>query len=483
MKKSLQEIIDFLKANDLLIDQKNISSSQFIYDIQLDSRLVRDNNLFLVFLGYATHGKLFIKDAIKNGAKCILAEEFIEVDDKAGFIRVRNIAEASAKLCQWFQGDPMKGKVSIGVTGTNGKTSTSYLIQYLIKKSNKKCGLLGSLFYDNGITSVEADRTTPDLITFYKKLAEMDHNKCDYFVMEVSSHALDQGRIGCHQFDYGILTNLTEEHLDYHDNMESYYKAKKKLFAKHMLMQGQCFINTRNNYGLRLSKEATCLTNTISELDVVYDLSGMKFEYKNMPFHIPMIGQYNFENCFQAIQVCESIGIPLIELSKNLTEFPGVPGRMQAVSNKIGAGIYIDYAHTGDALDNALSCLKKLPHNQLKVIFGCGGNRDPLKRKTMAKAAKKWADEIIITSDNPRMEDPEKILEDIEKYLDSVTYQKYIDRTTAIHTAISGLCKEDILVIAGKGHENYQEINGEKIPFSDLEVVNDALNRVQQQTI
>ena len=138
---------------------------------------------------------------------------------------------------------------------------------------------------------------------------------------------------------------------------------------------------------------------------------------------------------------------------------------------------------TGDALDNALSCLKKLPHNQLKVIFGCGGNRDPLKRKTMAKAAKKWADEIIITSDNPRMEDAEKILEDIEKYLDSVTYQKYIDRKTAIHTAISGLCKEDILIIAGKGHENYQEINGEKIPFSDLEVVNDALNCVQQQTI
>ncbi len=454
--------------------------------ISSDSRNVRDGFIFVAIKGECNDGHNFISEAIERGAALIVAQEKIDLLNNNVKIVEDTRSFFYKNFCRYYNVSD-NDFVSIGVTGTNGKTTLCYLIEHLLSHLNQNCLLCGTINYRIKGVVVGSSTTTPGLEDFLYLLRGAKNAGVKHLCMEVSSHALVQRRIGDFHFNVGVFTNLSQDHLDYHKDMESYFKSKQLLFNRHIKPSGSAVINISNYWGRQLFKLLDGKLKLISvgkdqgdirlkELD--YDITGMNVSFcynqRNYRFFLPMIGEHNAMNALTALAVMVAMGQEVSDLLGFFSDFAGVPGRLERLEVD-GRLVFIDYAHTPQALETVLSSLKRLGgFNRLIVVFGCGGDRDKEKRPIMGKIADRLADIVIITSDNPRSEDPENIINQIIAGIGELSVFRHIiepDRYRAIHLALDMAEEGDIVLIAGKGHEDYQIVQGRKYHFSDKEAV------------
>ena len=456
-----------------------------------DSRKVTGDTVFVAIAGAKIDGKKFIPQALSKGAKVIISDENVENMLTPGTVNlvVSNTYKAYAILCGLFAGAPAENMKSFAITGTNGKTTSAMLIRFLLNNARQPCGMISTVEYDMGKGNVvAAERTTPEAAELFGCIKAMKDNGLKNFVMEVSSHAAAQSRIGAMEFTAAIFINLTGDHLDYHHTMEEYFRAKKSLFTEHLSVSGKAVINIDDAYGKRLAEllpQEKVITIGCGEAvyrieNIVSDSGGSSFELAKgslkQKFTINLCGKYNIYNTAGAvIALAESGVLPLANSAKILSASNNfaVPGRLEKITLANDVNVFVDYAHTPDALKNVLNTLQALPHNKLITVFGCGGDRDKSKRPLMGAIAAELSDLVYLTSDNPRSEDPQKIIEEIQSGIsaDSPKLTLICDREAAIIAALKNALPGDMVLIAGKGHEDYQEINGVKHHFDDRELV------------
>ena len=424
---------------------------------------------------------------LEKGAAVVITERDLGLGDKQ--IITDNSRKFYGKLCAaWFDHPEKKIKI-IGVTGTNGKTTITNVIKNILMSYGIKTGLIGTIRNEIGNEPVHTDNTTPMAFDYMQLLDKMVKADCKYAVMEVSSFGLVQNRIGPTHFNIGVFTNLTQDHLDYHKTMENYYQAKKMMFD-------ECdfaLVNIDDDYGKRLLSEICCPKasyGSSQEADYYSDAAKIKadgtsfwycFDGKSKLVNMKMTGMFNVSNVTAAITVCMKAGIPLEHILETIADYNGVKGRCEIIPTGRDFTVICDYAHTPDAIENILQSVKQYTEGRLICLFGCGGNRDAKKRPLMAKAAAKYADRLIITSDNPRDEIPEAIIDDILAGLkDSrIPFDVVVDRTEAIYHSLKIAQKGDIIVLAGKGHEDYQVLPGnEHIHFDEREIVSEGLKLI-----
>ncbi|HYF36274.1 MAG TPA: UDP-N-acetylmuramoyl-L-alanyl-D-glutamate--2,6-diaminopimelate ligase [Prosthecobacter sp.] len=466
-----------------------------IQGLTYDSRKAGPGIAFVALRGGVADGHDFIPKAVAAGAAAIIAEQAPPDDVTTPWVHVRFSRIALAQAAAAVYGQPGKAMNIAAVTGTNGKTTTAFLVHHLLNKAQQRCGLLGTVFYDLGGVQVPATHTTPESLEIHQLLAQMRDNGCRAVAMEVSSHALDQDRV--HGLDYaaGIFTNLTQDHLDYHGSMDAYFKAKTRLFEKIASQKkGRIIINSDDAWGRklitqfehtgRLTKFGFGVGADLRAINPRYDLTGSSFEleFKGRSFlvRLPLIGDFNVYNALGALAAAHAMGLNLRESVNHLKQSPQVPGRLERVTENTNFRVFVDYAHTPDALENVLKTARALRPNRIITVFGCGGDRDRTKRPKMAAAAEAGSDICVLTSDNPRSEDPEHIMADAAKGFARPKKNAMIaDRREAIHVALYGARPGDIVLIAGKGHEDYQEIQGKKHPFDDRKVVRQLLQQMR----
>lgn len=452
------------------------------------SRLVAPGNLFIAKKGSSDDGAKYCEEALASGAAAILIDlpnPFLK-----GVVQLLHPApqEMEALLAARYYGFPSKSLYSIGVTGTNGKTTTTYLIKHLFDQLGIPCGLIGTIEYILGKHHFEAERTTPDAITNQKLLKEMVKQGCKASVMEVSSHGLAQGRCDQIEFDAAIFTNLSQDHLDYHITMEAYAQEKAKLFS-HLKEDKTAIINLESPWQESMLKEckAQILTYGLSsasdlfadaiQLDMGKTSFCVNYRGEKVQFSWEMIGRYNILNCLAALAACLVKGAQLKDLPPYVENFYSVPGRLEKVENLKGLNVFVDYAHTPDALEKVLHCLREIREGRIITVFGCGGDRDRGKRPKMGKAAEEGSDYTIVTSDNPRTEDPQKICTEVAAGFSTSRFTVIVDRRQAIAKAIEIATPKDLILIAGKGHETYQLFAYQTIPFDDRKVAQEIANR------
>ena len=459
-------------------------------DISNDSRHVKKNSIFLAYPGIHTDGRKYIAEALKKGAKAIVYEKknfTWQQSWDASHYGINDLKNNEGEIAHIFFKKPSKELLTIGITGTNGKTTCAYWISEIQNLLGKKTGLIGTLGY--GYKKLKPHvYTTPDAIFNHRILKEFKTEKIKSVVMEVSSHALSQGRVNGILFDVAVFTNLSRDHLDYHLNFKNYFDAKKKLF--HFRSLKVAVINIDDAYGKKLKlslvqNKTKVITYGIKNGDIrashiEYSLSSTTFQLitKKETYKVkaPIVGEFNVYNLLAVISGLVGSGLPIQKVIKQVSHISQVPGRMERLGTKLTPQVFIDYAHTPDALKKALRTLKDQTEGKLVCVFGCGGDRDKGKRKEMAEAASDLADTNFITSDNPRSESPKKIISEISRSM-SGAYKIEIDRHKAIFKAIEQAKTQDIILIAGKGHETYQEINGVRYPFSDKKYVKKALKK------
>ena len=453
----------------------NIQNTSFSFDVNglsLNSQTVQKGDLFVALQGNQEHGYDYIEDAISNGCVAVLVDGK-DVECSVPSIRVDNLKSYLVKLAKNLYPKANNIKL-IAVTGTNGKTSVCHFISQLATSLNIKNGVIGTL----GLTNIDKKtiNTTPDIFTIYSALQNYISQGMKLVVIEASSHALVQGRLEGLTFIQGIFTNLTQDHLDFHKNMKCYKEAKGKLFNKNSIKKAIINLDDDNHsYFLDVSSEIP--TETFCNNDFSYFKSneyGFICKLNNFVFELPLIGNFNLSNALAAYKSIRSLGYEDDSVIPKLTELSPPPGRMQKIPRK---NIWIDYAHTPDALLNVLKTLKiHYPDYRIRLVFGCGGDRDKTKRQMMGKIASANANSIVITNDNPRSEKPEKICDDILAGIKVENdVQVILDRKKAITSAVQTLGEDEVLLIAGKGHEEIQIIGSERLPFSDYKV---AINAV-----
>ncbi|AAC07591.1 UDP-MurNac-tripeptide synthetase [Aquifex aeolicus VF5] len=448
--------------------------------ITLNSKEVKKGYLFFAIKGTRFDGHNFIREAEERGAYAVVVER--PVSSKVPVIIVEDTRKALGKSAHEFFGKPSERLNVIGITGTNGKTTTTHLIEKILLEAGEKTGLIGTIYYRLGEKILGSGRTTPDQITWHRTLKEFYELGAKNVVAEISSHALDQYRVYPTRFEAVLFTNLSQDHLDYHKTMEDYFASKAKLFTEYESKVK--IINADDTYGKRLLKitHGEIITygkkGDLKILNFRTDFRGsalrIAFKGKEYEFSTNLIGDFQAYNLSAAIAYALWKGIEP-DLIQRALKCVNVPGRFEVVhSDKFT--VIIDYAHTPDAVENVLRTARKLSKGKLISVFGAGGNRDREKRPLMGKAAEKYSDLIILTSDNPRDEEPEKIIEDI---LDGISEKDKViieaDRRKAIKKAIDMAKEGDMVAILGKGHEDYQEIKGVKYPFSDAQVVKEIL--------
>ena len=474
----------------------NVSGKK-IQDVTMDSRKVRPGSLFCAICGSNADGHDYLDDALEKGAACcVIAGSSPWQAKKPDFpvIRVSDSYQAWGILCETFMGKPADSLQLFAVTGTNGKTTVSFLLHRLLRGAfpEKKCGLITTVEYSTSGDSLpeESSRTTPESMDLQRLFARMKEEKCTYGVMEQSSHGLHQFRAGTTLYEGAVFTNLTGDHLDYHGDMEQYYQAKKRLFTRMLRNNAPAVINADNSWGERLLKElrkekgnvcgVTLCGNPCADAfaeGIRMSVEGsdftIRFEGKLLPFHTPLCGKYNICNAVQALLLAWKKGIAPDLLQKEAARFQAPPGRLERIFlPQKGAWAFVDYAHTDDALRQVLQTLSALSGKRIITVFGCGGDRDRTKRPRMAQAASEYSHEVILTHDNPRNEDPARILEDIKKgFPAAFPFRVVEDRKEAIETALDAAEEGDMVLIAGKGHEKYQWIRGVKTHFDDRETV------------
>ena len=479
-----------------------------VLTITCDSREEQKDGLFVALPGFKFNGVDFIKDAVAQGAKIIAKQGgtrelqnfcipdhvcILDVEDPRFFLRC---------IGQRFYGNPSDKIKSIGITGTNGKTTISYIIESIIHVAHQSCGVIGTVNYRIGNKILPSKNTTPGFLDNQRYLAQLVGMGVDYCVMEASSHALDQGRLEGINFSAAIFTNLTQDHLDYHKNMDSYFKAKSLLF-KNLSSTAASIINLDDDYGrlllsLTKGKIITYAINhpadisaqnimyelNLSSFDIVYPLgmiknAGRLLKRHNFPgkitVHTRFIGKHNIYNILAAFAWGLSQGLPIERIHQGIEGLTHVPGRLEPVENKNGIFVFIDYAHTEDGLFNVLKDLRAVSREKIILVFGCGGDRDRTKRPKMAQAACTLADHSIVTSDNPRSEDPQAIIDEIITGFTKKNYEICVDRKEAIGRALKLAQRNQIVLIAGKGHEDYQIFKDHTIEFNEREIVKEFL--------
>ena len=463
-----------------------------VESIAYDSRRVQRNGLFVALRGEKNDGHEFIGQAIENGASVIVAERE-EKNPRATCLLVENTRTALADLAATFYGLPARRLKLAAVTGTNGKTTTTFLIKHICEKAGLRCGLIGTVRYEIGERVLPAPRTTPESLDLQELLAQMANAGCRAAAMEVSSHALAQERIRGLEWEVAVFTNLTQDHLDYHGTMENYFESKAKLFTQLAQQQKKrkpvAVVNMDDRYGEqllnRIDKKISVITFGMG-VRADFRASNYRMEFggtsyqldargKSYLVRVPLIGRFNVANSMAALAAANALGLNLREAVLSLGKSPQVPGRLEMVPAKRQFQVFVDYAHTPDALLNVLKTLRQLEPGRLIAVFGCGGDRDRQKRPLMGRIADQNADYSIITSDNPRKEDPNAIISEIEKGFGSDRYEKVAERAEAIARAIALAQPRDIILIAGKGHETYQEFADHTVPFDDIQVARRAI--------
>lgn len=458
-----------------------------ITSIVYDSRRALPGALFVALHGEKADGAAYIDDAIQRGAAAVISQTPCASGGTFPCIQVTDARLALAKVAGAFYGHPSARFCTVGITGTNGKTTVSFMLREIFKAAGRRPGLLGTVRYEIGDRVIPAARTTPESADLQAMFAQMDRAGCDSAIMEVSSHALMQHRVEGILYDAAVFTNLTQDHLDYHGTLEEYFLAKSRLFNQ---VRRFAVINGDDPWGKRLLSEKKFLAGRISYgfqegssvrgFDPVTDTKGSRMRvhspWGDADIKLQLIGRFNLYNALAAFAAAAALGIPVETIIKALADMQCVPGRLEAVENSKGKRVFVDYAHTDDALRNVLETLREITPGKLIVVFGCGGNRDKGKRPLMGKVAARLADYAIITNDNPRNEVPEKIAAEIAGGFDSDRkYEIVLDRKAAIARGIALTGRKDVLLVAGKGHEAYQEFNGAIFPFDDREAVREAL--------
>ncbi|MCL2069290.1 MAG: UDP-N-acetylmuramoyl-L-alanyl-D-glutamate--2,6-diaminopimelate ligase [Oscillospiraceae bacterium] len=461
------------------VNCKHTFEDRVVTSIARDSRQVKDGCVFFCIKGEKSDGHGYAQGALEAGAAAVVVERDMGL---ANQVIVEDTHLAYAAACAGFFGNPARGMKLIGVTGTNGKTTITYLVKQILTCAGAKAGLIGTIHNEIGDTVIPAKHTTPDPFQLHAMLARMAEAGCEYVVMEVSSHALDQKRVEGLRFAAAAFTNLTQDHLDYHKDMESYYQAKKKLFS----MCDTAVINADDEYGRRLCGEITCNTLTYAcerrdanytAHDILFSASGSRFTFlagdKLAKVNFVQPGLFSVSNAMAAAVLCLAAGIGLDAVMQGLNSCKGVPGRFEILPTNTPYTVIRDYAHSPDGLEKLLTTIRAFAPNRVVTLFGCAGNRDRTKRPLMAEAAARLSDFCIITSDNPRDEEPHQIINDALPGIKQhrTPYRAIADRYEAIRWALKNSQPDDILVLAGKGHEDYQVLDYGTIYFDEREIV------------
>lgn len=458
-----------------------------INGICADSRFIAPGNLFIAKKGKTTDGLCYIPNAINAGATAILSDYFDPSLKGITQLIHPNVAEVEAILADRYSGHPSKKLSVISVTGTNGKTTCSFMIQHLLQKEQEPCGRIGTLGYDVGGKTYDATHTTPDVTRVHKLLHEMTLSGCRAAVVEATSHALDQARLAEVTFAIAAFTNLSHDHLDYHKTFEKYKESKLSLFStlpESALAVAPCDDPITKEiqdcckapvilYGLKNQADCQAKNIVLSKEGAQFTLS---WKGEEQTVHLPLIGMMNVYNALLSATVALAMGLHLSSICKKLSCMPQVPGRMEMIETDRPFSVIVDFAHTPDALTKATKTVRQITENRVITVFGCGGDRDQEKRPLMAQAVEKESNLIIVTSDNPRLENPQSILSEISKgFLEQDKVLFIPDRKEAIEYALSVVDEGDTILIAGKGHESVQHIQGRCIPFSDREIVREFL--------
>ena len=470
--------------------------------LHYDSRQVISGSLFFALPGEVVDGHDYIAAAIAQGAVAVVAQRRVQVPLGVTLIVVAVARQTMAQMAAAYYGYPARDLLTIGITGTNGKTTMTYLVEELLRQAGHNPIVVGTICNRLGSQSCVAEHTTPESLDLQRMLAEFRQQGADALVIEVSSHALIQHRVLGLEFSVTVFTNLTPEHLDYHKNMHSYFAAKTLLFTEPSLAgASKAVVNIDDPYGAKL---LTLIDNGLSVGSQLYaDVCVKNFQQSidgieatlttpkgDIKISSPLIGRFNMENLTCAVGVGVALNLPVQTIELALARARKVPGRLERVDNDRGALIVVDYAHTGDALEKALQALVALQPQRIITVFGCGGDRDTAKRSVMAAAAARYSQLVVITSDNPRTENPQKIIQEVLKGIPAdcvvfdqaeqiiATDKRHIvldDRAQAIQFAVEQLRSGDLLLVAGKGHEDYQIIGARKIHFDDREQICQAL--------
>jgi len=453
--------------------------------IDYDSRKVEEGSIFVCVTGFKTDGHIYAKGAVEKGAVALVCEKDIEgIDSSVTIIKVGNSREALSVLSENFYDHPAKKMTMVGVTGTNGKTTTTYLVKSVLDHIGKKVGVVGTIENRIGDKRLHTERTTPESLELCELFDMMVKEDVTHTVMEVSSHSLDLHRVDCCRYDIGIFTNLTQDHLDYHITMENYKAAKGRLFeiSKNAVINiddaaGSYMVSRAKGkvltFGIDNEADLKAENMAITANGVTYTL---KYDGREYDVSINIPGKFSIYNSLGSIGACLMMGIPMEEILAGLKENYGVPGRFQTIKSNKGFNAIVDYAHTPDGLENILNTAKEFVKGRIITVFGCGGDRDRTKRPIMGEIAGKLSDICIITSDNPRTEDPEQILKDVEEGTKRTDcpYECICDRKDAIFRAVDIAKEGDLVVVAGKGHEDYQIFKDRTIHFDDAEVIREA---------
>ncbi|MGL4970739.1 MAG: UDP-N-acetylmuramoyl-L-alanyl-D-glutamate--2,6-diaminopimelate ligase [Cetobacterium sp.] len=463
----MEKIFQGLEYRVLKMTTKDIYSGNLEYD----SRKIKPGDVFIALKGALVDGHKYIDKALENGAVAVIVSEEVELKGDVTYFLVDDLRNKLGIMASNFYGNPEKKLKIIGVTGTNGKTTTTYLIEQIL--GEEYVARIGTVEYKIGDEIIEAPNTTPESLDIIKMSKKAVDKGLKYLVMEVSSHGLTSGRVDMLDFDVAVFTNLTPEHLDYHKDMDDYFEAKKILFKK-LKNKENSIVNIDDFYGEKIAKEFGGMSYSLNK-DADLDLNTIK-EMKPT-----LLGKFNMYNILGAIGVGKLLGIDPSLIKERVGKIKGAPGRFEAVSIGQDFRVIVDYAHTGDALENILQGVKDLgAPGKIITVFGCGGDRDKTKRPVMAEVAEKYSQLVIVTSDNPRTEKAEDIIEDILKGFKNKNYIVEIDRKEAIKKAVLKAEKDDIILIAGKGHETYQILGNTKIHFDDREIAIEAIKELKE---
>ena len=478
----LQHLLEILPEYTL----ENYSNEIEITSIEMDSREVRDGSLFICIEGYTVDGHNYVDAAVENGAVAIISEKHLTVQNVPVII-VPDTKRAMPLIANYYYQYPSKNLRLIGVTGTNGKTSVSHYINEILKEAGQLTGLIGTIEMKIKDQSYPVKNTTPDALFLQKNFQQMKQAGIDTVTMEVSSHALELGRVHGTDFDIAVFTNLSQDHLDFHETMDQYLFAKSLLFSQ----LGSAYHPNQPKFAILNQDDPTSdflkrvtsqpiLTygiyqpSTFQAENIDYSSTGVSFDLVTPQgtFEIQshLMGEFSVYNMLAAATTAYAYGIALEDIVKALGKMESVKGRFQPIANSTGIGVIVDYAHTPDSLRNVLETIKQFCSGKIHVVVGCGGDRDRTKRPLMASVACELADQAIFTSDNPRSEDPAQILKDMTTNLEKDNYKVVEDRELAIHEAIKNAAVHDVVLIAGKGHETYQILNDRTIDFDDAKI-------------
>lgn len=463
-----------------------------ILGLSCDSRRVREGYLFMAVPGRRQDGYLFVDDAVNRGAVAVVTEREDAAARDVTLIEVADARKATAIASRVLYGKPDARLQIVGVTGTNGKTTVTYMIRDILSADGRSPGLIGTVNYEIGARVIPAARTTPEAPELHSMLNQMVSVGCKSAVMEVSSHSLVQKRVWGMDFDVGVFTNLTHDHLDYHETMEKYFEAKQLFFKQlgQFKKKATAVVNIDDKWGQRLAVDTEIKGNiitygfssgaTVHGEDVRVTAEGnvlmARTPWGDTQVSLKLLGRFNVSNALAALAASGALGIRPDLAARVLSQVLVVPGRLEEIETRKGFKVFVDYAHTDDAMEHVLTTLREITARRLIVVFGCGGNRDRTKRPKMGSVAERLADYSILTSDNPRNEDPLDIIEQVKAGLmDTNKFTVSVDRREAIKAGLDMARDGDVLLIAGKGHENFQELANTSVPFDDRQVVKSLL--------